>query len=834
MPARVAFYTLLLLVVAVPATAQLNPLSGGRRASFKDNADPSRAKGSIVFAKDAGLVLFSPLCPAATTLQLSSSTQTNPLIELPCSLWQPRGTGFLYRDKLGLAGGVIKIRYAQGKLIIKARGAAFDPITGPVDYVDVRFGIDSEAFCGRFSVLKKNTAAKVSAAKPSGACETVCGDGIADPTEPCDDGNAADGDGCDTNCLPSGCGNGIVTAGEDCDDGNATAGDGCRDDCTIEQCGDGILDPQDECDDGNLVDGDCCSSTCTAENGSPCSDGDHCTTGDVCVGSTCVGTVMQPWINEFDYDDFALGGNTDRDEFVEIAGPAGTDLSSYKIVAVEGNASCAYTVFSGVATGEANFLATIPPGTVLADDTGLGVGLYVVCFTNTSARHVNAGECDVVVPAPSIDTNLQNGNLVNSNPVDCPDGVLLLAPDDTLADAVSYEGIVPNVGNFGPYFHVTPYSAGVDQGFKTGVSFEKTTDTGRATSAAEWRLTGGCVDASLGDATCVEFSDSPGEVNPGQELNCPELYCGDGLVTGVEDCDEGSGNSDAPDATCRSDCSERRCGDGIIDPGFGEACELDDDCAVGESCYQCDCVVGTVLGEKTFTVVPGPSESAPVDDGESSWLRVSQIVAGISSGTQGDFTPGPLVLEGGLAGLDGIASLVLKQPAYIGATAPAAGGGGTVCFRYEQDPDATGFIDCDGGTPADVEILVNSNGAAADDAPVLNVGTGVDAGAGAAVVRVIVKGALLPGAGENCATADYSADAGRATAFTTATGRSTIFNPRQGGALTGTSLTGVPFDCASWATDVGASIVAPNLNMDVPIPILGDYDLAQALRLNDD
>ena len=63
----------------------------------------------------------------------------------------------------------------------------------------------------------------------------VCGDGVVQAPELCDDGNLVDGDGCDSNCTPTGCGNGVVTAGE-------------------------------QCDDGNLVSGDCCSATCVNEN----------------------------------------------------------------------------------------------------------------------------------------------------------------------------------------------------------------------------------------------------------------------------------------------------------------------------------------------------------------------------------------------------------------------------------------------------------------------------------------------------------------------------------------------------------------------------------------
>src|SRR5262249_48335918 len=83
----------------------------------------------------------------------------------------------------------------------------------------------------------------------------TCGHGVLEPGEQCDDGNAIDGDGCDSNCTPTGCGNGVVTAGEICDDGNTTSGDGCSADCGA-LCGNGIQEPGESCDDGNLVDGD--------------------------------------------------------------------------------------------------------------------------------------------------------------------------------------------------------------------------------------------------------------------------------------------------------------------------------------------------------------------------------------------------------------------------------------------------------------------------------------------------------------------------------------------------------------------------------------------------
>jgi cysteine-rich repeat protein len=84
------------------------------------------------------------------------------------------------------------------------------------------------------------------------------------------------------------CGDGLPNPGELCDDGNAETGDGCRPDCTPEVCGDGIKDPQEQCDGGLFVFDDCCSDACTLEaDGTTCSDGDACTTADACKAGVC-------------------------------------------------------------------------------------------------------------------------------------------------------------------------------------------------------------------------------------------------------------------------------------------------------------------------------------------------------------------------------------------------------------------------------------------------------------------------------------------------------------------------------------------------------------------
>lgn len=66
------------------------------------------------------------------------------------------------------------------------------------------------------------------------------------------------------------CGNGITEPGEGCDDGNISAGDGCAPDCTAETpgtCPNGILESPEKCDDNNTVNGDGCSDQCLIEYG---------------------------------------------------------------------------------------------------------------------------------------------------------------------------------------------------------------------------------------------------------------------------------------------------------------------------------------------------------------------------------------------------------------------------------------------------------------------------------------------------------------------------------------------------------------------------------------
>ena len=166
--------------------------------------------------------------------------------------------------------------------------------------------------------------------------EPVCGDGVLDPGEDCDDHNLEGADGCSFDCKleadyicptpgepcrPTAvCGDGQITGSEQCDDGNLDDNDGCTSmcqrvagwncarpgvACTAAECGDGIVAGDEQCDDGgNAAPG--CSDTCRLESivvttpptedtlGSQIIEHYHCPiAGQACVRTVCGDGVRQ-------------------------------------------------------------------------------------------------------------------------------------------------------------------------------------------------------------------------------------------------------------------------------------------------------------------------------------------------------------------------------------------------------------------------------------------------------------------------------------------------------------------------------------------------------------
>ena len=129
--------------------------------------------------------------------------------------------------------------------------------------IAISIGIYSMAFA-QFSIIDSGNTGSIGTIGNVGSNiqkTTVCGNGITETGEECDDGNTINGDGCSSTCTtetstyapstgtatietpssgsgggiqytgPAICGNGNIDVGEDCDDGNTTDGDGCSSTC---------------------------------------------------------------------------------------------------------------------------------------------------------------------------------------------------------------------------------------------------------------------------------------------------------------------------------------------------------------------------------------------------------------------------------------------------------------------------------------------------------------------------------------------------------------------------------------------------------------------------
>jgi cysteine-rich repeat protein len=169
------------------------------------------------------------------------------------------------------------------------------PSTNTIDGDDAGIVIDFDAPPRPDAFVPEGTDTGVVAPPDAFVPPPECGNGRIEAGEQCDDGNAAEGDGC-TGCVRDPyCGDGVLGAGEVCDDGNNLSGDGCRADClsnetcgngvvdlhrgevcdggagcsadcrSIAGCGDGTLTAPELCDDGNTTRWDGCGADCRPE-----------------------------------------------------------------------------------------------------------------------------------------------------------------------------------------------------------------------------------------------------------------------------------------------------------------------------------------------------------------------------------------------------------------------------------------------------------------------------------------------------------------------------------------------------------------------------------------
>lgn len=161
----------------------------------------------------------------------------------------------------------------------------------------------------------------------------LCGNGVVEESEDCDDANVADDDDCVAGCVSARCGDGHVRAGvETCDDENDDDTDACAA-CLVARCGDGFVQAGVElCDDGNDLSTDACVECAPAS----CHDGylwigvEVCDDGNTSNSDACVGECVAafcgdgfPWTEQGGTEQCDDANDDNTDDCTELCLGAG-------------------------------------------------------------------------------------------------------------------------------------------------------------------------------------------------------------------------------------------------------------------------------------------------------------------------------------------------------------------------------------------------------------------------------------------------------------------------------------------------------------------------------
>ena len=428
-----------------------------------------------------------------------------------------------------------------------------------------------------------------------------CGDGYAQPGEACDDGNSSNTDTCTNTCLAATCGDGFEQPGEACDDGNSSNTDNCTNTCTAPRCGDGFAQPGETCDDGNSLNTDACTNACAAPRCGDgfvrtgvetCDDGntfntDACT--NTCLAATCGDGFVRAGV---EVCDDANSSNTDTctnaclaatcgDGFVQ-PGEACDDTNSSNTDACTNGclaAACGDGFLQAgeacddgnAAAGDGCLACAVEGGSCTTEsDVNFGTTASLNYTTTTSIGSGNAGE-------PTCLTGLtgRGGN----------DLIFAWSP----AVSGSY-----NISTAGSSFDTLLEVFSGCSGSTSLACNDDITATTNLDSAVTVNLVAGTTYRLWVDG----FGNATGTVVLTAALVPPPgSRCGDGIIYGTEQCDDG--NTTAGDG-CSAICRLEVCGDGVVQAARGESCD-DGNTTAGDGC-SATCVSEAVTCATDLTV----------------------------------------------------------------------------------------------------------------------------------------------------------------------------------------------------------------------------------------
>ena len=315
---------------------------------------------------------------------------------------------------------------------------------------------------------------------------------------------------CGVACQWTRCGNGILEMNEECDDGNNLNGDGCNSLCMIEACGDGNIDS------GSI----CRTARSNGFFGRPCvMPIKICVSGDN-MGASCA--FQNECINSPDKVPCQA-----KVVLECVGGPMGGVDCEFKAPGFCGNGTCD-DVNLEICGGEPSLCEPreqCDDGNILGNDGCDRNCMFEKCPQIVYTDFVLDGD---PVPCPGNGF----GNLLQGA---IPETCFHLPPNDDLTDptgAIYSVELNCKAGDLVLWTYENPICDG--RGIENRVKETLITDECRT-------------DGSGQDIVCTQQLFIPGvdcffAVQTGIEFTCTEncAFCGDGIVNGDEDCDDGS------------------------------------------------------------------------------------------------------------------------------------------------------------------------------------------------------------------------------------------------------------------------------------------------------
>ncbi len=284
----------------------------------------------------------------------------------------------------------------------------------------------------------------------SSAPAAICGDGILEGGEqcenghPCRDGFYCTAPNCQCKAYPT-CGNGILDPGEQCDTGHwCVQGQYCSAQCScvplpgfssppqtgtsqagipaasfsaayvtssvssgsissaspiltmpIAQCGNGVLDPGEQCDDGNVSDGDGCSSACTIEEGWVCYG-----SPSLCLFLPPVTAPVHPAAQPSSSgSSFDVSSSADSSSFSALSSSSGSDLSSSE----EASSSSVDIP----AAADSSSLASSEQASLSSENVSFSASSPLVLSSSEGSSESSVSSASSVIAAPAPQSDLQ-------------------------------------------------------------------------------------------------------------------------------------------------------------------------------------------------------------------------------------------------------------------------------------------------------------------------------------------------------------------------------------------------------------------------------------------